>query len=38
MTVPEVGTEVETEIDRCNLDPDLCQMTEEDQGLDLTVE
>ena len=36
ITVPKVETEVEIEIeiDRCNLDPELCQMTE-DQGLDL---
>ena len=38
MTVPEVETGVETETDRCNLDPELCQMTEEDEGLDLTLE
>ena len=37
MTVPEVEKEVETEMDRCNLDPELCQMTE-DQGLDLILE
>ena len=35
MTVPEVETGVEAEADGCNLDPELCQMTEEDQGLDL---
>ena len=38
MTVPKVETGVETEMDGCNLDPELCQMTEEDQGLDLTLE
>ena len=38
MTVLEVETEIETETDGCNLDPELCQMTEEDQGLDLTQE
>ena len=38
MTVPKVETEVETEMDRCNLDPELYQMTEDDQGLDLTLE
>ena len=32
MTVPKVETGVETEMDRCNLDPELCQMTEEDQS------
>ena len=37
MTVPEVEKEVETEMDRYTLDPELCQMTE-DQGLDLTLE
>ena len=37
MTVLEVEKEVETEIDGCNLDPELCQMTE-DQGLDLILE
>ena len=37
MTVPKVETEVETETDRCNLDPEHCQITEEDQGLDLTL-
>ena len=36
MTVPEVVIGIETETDRCNLDPELCQMAEEDQGLDLT--
>ena len=30
MTVPEVEKGIETETDRCNLDPELCQMTEED--------
>ena len=38
MTVQEVEIEIETEMDGCNLDPELCQMTEEDQGLDLTQE
>ena len=40
MTVLEIETEVETEreTDRCNLDPKLCQMTEKDQGPDLTQE
>ena len=38
MTVPKVKTGIETEMDRCNLDPELCQMTEEEQGLDLTQE
>ena len=37
MTVPKVETGVETGMDRCNLDPELCQMTKEDQGLDLTL-
>ena len=39
-TVLEVETEVETETetDRCNLDPELCQMTEKDQSPDLTQE
>ena len=38
MTVPEVEIEIETEMDGCKLDPELCQMTEEDQGLDQTQE
>ena len=38
MIVLEVEIERETEMDRCNLDPELCQMTEEDQCLDLTQE
>ena len=38
MTVPEVEKGIETETDGCNLGPELCQMTEEDQGLDLTLE
>ena len=38
MTVLEVEIEIETEMDGCNLHPKLCQMTEEDQGLDLTQE
>ena len=38
MTVPEVETGIETEMDGCNLDPELCQMTGEEQGLDLTLE
>ena len=36
MTVLEVEIEIETEMDRCNLDPELCQMTEENHSLDLT--
>ena len=38
MTVPGVETGVETEMDGCNLGPKVCQMTEEDQGLDQTQE
>ena len=38
MTVLEVEIEIEIETDRCNLDLELCHMTEEDQGLDLTQE
>ena len=38
MTAPEVETGTETEMDRCNLDPELCLMTEEDQGPDLIQE
>ena len=38
MTVLEVEIEIETETDGCNLDPEPCQMTEEDQGLDLSQE
>ena len=36
MTALEVEIEVETETDKYKVDPKLCQMTEEDQGLDLT--
>ena len=36
MTVPEVETGIETKTDGCNPDPELCQMTEEDPGLDQT--
>ena len=35
---PEVGIEVETEMGKFKIDPELCQMTEEDQGLGLTLE
>ena len=38
MTVLGVETEIETDMDSCSLDPELCQMTEEDQGPDLTQE
>ena len=38
MTVPEIEIGIATEMDGCNLDPELCQMTEEDQGPDLTQE
>ena len=38
MIVLEVEMEVETETGGCKIDPGLCQMTEEDQGLDLTQE
>ena len=34
----KVGIEVETEMGKCKIDPELCQMTEEDQGLGLTLE
>ena len=34
----EAETEIDIEMDGCNLDPEHCQMTEEDQGLDLTLE
>ena len=37
MTIPKVEKEVETEIDGCNLDQELCQMTE-DEGPDLIQE
>ena len=36
--LPEVETGVEAEMDGCNLDPELCQMTEENQVLDLILE
>ena len=36
VTEPEVGIEVETE--KCKIDQELCQMTEKDQGLGLTLE
>ena len=35
---PEVGIEVETEKGKFKIDPELYQMTEEDQDLDLTLE
>ena len=35
---PEAETEVKTEIDKCETDPELCQMTEEDQGPGPTLE
>ena len=38
MAVLEVEIEIETEMDGCSLDPEHYQMTEEDQGLDLTQE
>ena len=38
VTEPEVGIEVDTEMGKCKIDPELCQMTEEDQGLGLTLE
>ena len=38
VTKLEVGIEVETEMGKCKIDPELCQMTEEDQGLGLTLE
>ena len=38
VTEPEVGIEVETEEGKCKMNPELCQMTEEDQGLGLTLE
>ena len=37
MTVSKVDTEVEIEMDGCNLGPELCQMTDI-QGLDLILE
>ena len=37
MIAPGIEKEVEIETDRCNLDPELCQMAE-DQGLDLILE
>ena len=33
VTEPEVGIEVETEAGKFKIDPELCQMTEEDQSL-----
>ena len=38
VTEPEVGIEVETEMGKSKTDPELCQITEEDQGLGLTLE
>ena len=40
IAVTEQGAEieVETEMDKCEIDPELCQMTEEDQGPDPTLE
>ena len=38
VTEPAVGIEVEAEMGKCKIDPELCQMTEEDQGLGLTLE
>ena len=38
MTVLEGEIGIETEMDRYNLDPELCQMTEKDQGRDITQE
>ena len=38
MTEPEAGIEVEKETGKCKIDPELSQMTEEDQGLGLTLE
>ena len=38
VTEPEVGIEIETEMGKCKIDPELCQMAEEDLGLDLTLE
>ena len=37
VTEPEVGIEVETEMGKFKIDPELCQMTEEDQGLGQTL-
>ena len=38
VTEPEVGIEVGTEMGKFKIDPELCQMTEENQGLGLTLE
>ena len=32
VTEPAAEIEVETEMDKCETDPELCQMTEEDEG------
>ena len=38
VTEPEVGTEVEKGMGKFKIDPELCQMTEEDQRRGLTLE
>ena len=38
VTEPEIGIEVETEMGKCKIDSELCQMTDEDPGLGLTLE
>ena len=35
---PGAEMEIETEMDQLKTDPELCQKTEEDQGLDPTLE